>query len=254
MCLPWPSRADNTSPVVDFGKPEAHKYIANGWSWDETWPDGRDFNWACNKESILKLNLPKVSDYVMNLRMIPFRGPTNSSQQMNIYLNGHLLTGLRLINDQWLEYQVFIPYDYLSTLETNTFRLGYKYLGSVPGDSRSLAAAFDRISFTKTGLQRLLPDSALYMGQGWYELEEDPETGRYWRKGNNGAEFWLKKTQENTYLSLKGELISYPDGGSCQVQLWTGEKELGRIKTVGRAFAGEIRITQELFSESFEKG
>ena len=237
-------------PVVDFGKPEAHKYIANGWSWDETWPDGRDFNWACNKESILKLNLPKVSDYVMNLRMIPFRGPTNSSQQMNIYLNGHLLTGLRLINDQWLEYQVFIPYDYLSTLETNTFRLGYKYLGSVPGDSRSLAAAFDRISFTKTGLQRLLPDSALYMGQGWYELEEDPETGRYWRKGNNGAEFWLKKTQENTYLSLKGELISYPEGGSCQVQLWTGEKELGRIKTVGRAFAGEIRITPELFSDS----
>jgi hypothetical protein len=237
--------------IIDLGKPEAHRCLIKGWSGDESKRDDRDFNHSNAKESLLRVELPKVSDYFMNLRMIPSRRlATNSSLEVNIYLNGQFLSRIELIKNHWLDYQIFIPYHYLSTLDTNIFRFVYKHLGTKKEKSRCPTVAIERIGFIRTGLQRILPNSNLYIGPGWYELEYQFGAMIYWRKADNGAQFWLKRPWEATYLRLEGELIGNIEKHPTELQILYQGKPLAHLIPKDNYFVGRIKVSPELFSGS----
>jgi hypothetical protein len=137
--------------LVDFGSTTPQFFIADGWSYAERW-DKLTVAWSSGKESQLWVFLPRIEDFVMELRLKPFIFPANPPQGIQLYVNGRFSSHIPMPSSEWESYTVSLPHTQL-TQGINTFRFVYDYAvipaEVVPGgdDPRTLAVAYDYIRF-----------------------------------------------------------------------------------------------------------
>ena len=137
---------DQEVQSIVFGTPAGRSHLGQGWSGDETTPDGRPFVWSEGEESSLEFFLASPRGLRLGLRCAPLGLAGLPPQAIAVSLNGHPLADFRLApGPHW--YQTTLPAE---VLVAGANRLAFRYaytqrpadrnVGST--DSRRLAVAW----------------------------------------------------------------------------------------------------------------
>jgi hypothetical protein len=143
-----------TDGIIHLGGETARAYLGTGWSRSERWgpQSDRTVVWADAPESTLWFTLPRPSDFIVRLTLLPFTFPSSPPQSIRVFVNGRSVAEVTPVGPSWRTYSFELPRTYLSP-GANTLRFVYNYVASpskvVPGseDPRTLAVAFDSIEF-----------------------------------------------------------------------------------------------------------
>jgi hypothetical protein len=136
---------------LDFGSTVPQFFLTEGYSIPERWGE-LTVAWSEGKASDLWVYFPRVEDFTMELRLLPFIFPDSPPQSMTIVVNGKPMEELTVATQAWRSYTVPLPKVHLKR-GINTFRFLYRYAVSpasvIPGaqDPRRLGVAFDFVRF-----------------------------------------------------------------------------------------------------------
>jgi hypothetical protein len=136
---------------IDLGTRGAQKYLAHGWSHNEQL-EGSTFVWAAAQESLLQVFIPQSRDFLVEMRVFPFRYPGAPPQTIEVWVNDRHLQDIVLDERHWQIHSFRLPQAFVLP-GINTFRFNYRYAVApatiVPGnaDARPLAVAFDFLMF-----------------------------------------------------------------------------------------------------------
>lgn len=135
----------------DFGAPVPQFFLTEGYFPPEQWGE-LTVVWSAGKASKLWVYLPRVGDFTMELRLLPFSFPGSPPQSVAVLANGQPVGEIALATTAWHSYTVRISGAYLRP-GINRFHFRYRYTASpanvIPGqqDPRELAVAFDFVRF-----------------------------------------------------------------------------------------------------------
>lgn len=139
-----PRKISYQAEKIDFGTPEARRFLRFGWSENEINDKGVTFNWAVGNSASLRLSLPKAQAVVLtaNIQSLPFGNP----QLVTIKVDDKDVGTWELTPPWKLEtHRVVIPPD-----ENRPDVSGVEFIFSQyrqpERDSRTLAVAFESIT------------------------------------------------------------------------------------------------------------
>ena len=151
--------------TIDIGTGGVRPLLIEGWSWDETRPDGTTFVWATGERSELELFLTEARELRATLRCFPFRYPGGPGQWVDMSANGTAI-GRITLEPGLRDYLLTFPADALHA-GTNRVTMEYGFHRRPSevresGDERSLAVGWDAIQFeemTDPGDPMVEPDT-----------------------------------------------------------------------------------------------
>ena len=145
---------DRETADIVFGTSAARRHLGEGWSIDETTPDGKPFTWSEGEESSLEFFLARPRRLVVRLRCEPLTRPGLPPQTLAVAVNGHELVVLQLEPGR-RRYQVSVPVELLlAGANRLVFRYGHTHAPGDDGaspDRRRLAVVWYELGFGTPG-------------------------------------------------------------------------------------------------------
>lgn len=133
---------------LDFGTPEARRFLGEGWSGDEA-NNEFSFVWATGQQASITVPLKAATTYLMKLMAQPFE-PPGYTQKVSVTLNGRTIAQFRMTAGM-KTYQVRIPAKFVQSRNEIRFLFAYAVSPASVGrssDSRDLSVAFSGIRFS----------------------------------------------------------------------------------------------------------
>jgi hypothetical protein len=116
--MPQPRVLQAAAGRVDFGSPEAERYMWYGWSRRE-----EGLRWSDGKEAALVFASSPGSDIMLRMKLGALVAPGRHEQRVNIDLNGQQLQTLLIKEDGAREYSLLLPKELLRGRNVLTFGL-----------------------------------------------------------------------------------------------------------------------------------
>ncbi len=113
---------------VDLGTPAAHAHLLEGWSFDETQPDGSTVVWGLGGRSSIWFHTSRAAALLITFRVMPFTRPGFPQQEIAVSLNGEPI-GKRVLAAQHRTYMMTLPEGHLR-LGRNLLEFEYAYSGA----------------------------------------------------------------------------------------------------------------------------
>lgn len=138
--------------LVEFGCPSARPFLGDGWSYEETAPDGNVFRWALGEKASFRFESDAPGRRLAWIECAPFSFPGSSTQVLEVEINGERVAALEL-----REGRHRYPLDVRLAEGVNAVELGFAYAGRPQGreqeneDRRPLAVAFYRFDVPPEG-------------------------------------------------------------------------------------------------------
>lgn len=133
---------------LDFGTPEARRFLGEGWSGDEA-NNEFSFVWATGQQASITVPLKAATTYLMELMAQPFE-PPGYTQKVSVTLNGRTIAQFRMTAGM-KTYRVRIPAEFVQSRNEVRFLFAYAVSAASLGrssDSRDLSVAFSGICFS----------------------------------------------------------------------------------------------------------
>jgi len=146
-----PPDSSGTPVMVDFGTPDARRFLGYGWSSDEKWIVGTlSVVWAKGSASALSVPFPVSENYRVRLRLYPFAPIGPSCQRVEVTVNRVSIARLHLERG-WHNYEIDVPKSAIRA-GNNEIQFSFDYAQSpksrgINPDERPLSAAFDLVEF-----------------------------------------------------------------------------------------------------------
>lgn len=132
--------------LFSFNDSKNQNFLKNGWSAIEN-----QGTWADQKESILFLQFDNITDYKLDITMMPLYTP-DFAQEVKIYLNDNSIKKIAFVSHEAKKYTISIPKELLKD-EYNILKFEFKYtlspiqLNINNNDNRNLAVYFKEMIF-----------------------------------------------------------------------------------------------------------
>ncbi|GAK53760.1 probable O-linked GlcNAc transferase-putative TPR-containing transmembrane protein [Candidatus Moduliflexus flocculans] len=194
-----------TPQSLDIGTPAARPYLKKGWSFDERRKNQQlNFAWVVNDDAHFLLGVPEVADYELSFRCTPFSYPGSSPQQVSVFLDGTQIGDL-LLKEGWETYTLPVPSAVIEKRGAGSVNVILHFsrltkpsdviAGS--GDTRELAAAFDRVE-----LRQISPSSASSIAESL--------PGKTFAPGIHKIVVRAKSNQSNPFIRLICQKANQP--------------------------------------------
>jgi arylsulfatase A-like enzyme len=222
---------DQEVPDITFGSPSGRAHLADGWSIDETTPEGRPFTWSEGDESSLDFFLARPRALRLRLRCAPLSGPDLPPQTITVSANGRRLAELRMEPGP-RGYQALLP---AAALVAGTNRLAFRYAyarspGAASPDRRRLAVAWFELGLGAAGEPRTDP------------LQVEAETGGLRIPAGSQLAYHLR-LPKGSWLAADSVQLGSPRRASLVVLLQPdgeGERELARVTRSTTAWSASL--------------
>lgn len=225
---------------VDLGTPAAHAHLLEGWSFDETQPDGSTVVWGLGGRSSIWFHTSRAAAMLVTFRVLPFTRPGFPQQEIAVLLNGEPI-GKRALAAQHRTYMMTLPERHLR-LGRNLLEFEYAYsgapaeIGAAPVGEAAYAALWQWIRF-----HGATPGAAPTV---------DPAQATLTIPAGAGVEYYLDAPAASELviggLHLRGStalaLEVEPDGGSPHAVQLSAERESLRVP-LGDAGIKKISLT-----------
>ncbi len=136
-------------PRINFGAPEADKYLWYGWSSGEG-----DFRWTSANKAAFIFTLDKIIDTVAQIKMMPFLAPGKlDGQHVKIKLNDQSIADLELREPVYKIYSIGLPARLLRRRNALVFELPDAVAPrdlNFGGDPRALGVRIEWMDFQST--------------------------------------------------------------------------------------------------------
>lgn len=169
---------------VDFGKPDAFPYQAEGWDRGEIIADSPG-NWANQKSARLLLPVRDPCDYDLTVRALAFSYPGAPQQTMQVTVNGRPVQQVALKRD-WDSYTIRIPSDVLRDgLNDVVFNFAYVARPSdvlrpsyIVGATGTTSPVDIIVNSGALGSIKISGKEVSLLGRGYNVAVVDPSSGR----------------------------------------------------------------------------
>jgi arylsulfatase A-like enzyme len=125
---------------IAFGTPAARGHLREGWSADETDPDGRSFVWSEGEESTLAFFLASVRPLTLAFQCAPSVASDSEARGVSLSLNGHALGAFKL-EPRRHRYRTTLP---VEAVVAGHNRLVFRYDGAGSAESAAGSSATRR--------------------------------------------------------------------------------------------------------------
>ncbi len=135
---------------IDIGRPEAEKYLGDGWSHNEILPGGRAFCWVQGRHCSLFFYIASPTSLECRFRAHPFVRRKGEVQWVQIGVNGERVGKIVLDSVGWSDYAMILPRSLLKP-GLNRLEMTFRYaaaprdVSKESRDPRKLSAAFDTV-------------------------------------------------------------------------------------------------------------
>jgi arylsulfatase A-like enzyme len=130
--------------TIDIGTTAARQHLLDGWSWNETSPEGVSYSWGVGGRSLVSFDVHRPRSLQMRARFRP-RANIGPSATMDVMFNDVHLSTLEL-QKEWQERDLTLPAE-LVQRGRNRLRFQYNFARPkpTPGDKRKTMIAWDWI-------------------------------------------------------------------------------------------------------------
>ncbi len=95
--------------AIRKSQPDRHRaYFLNGWSNREQTPDGFSYHWSSADQSLIAIRVPEGQRMALVLHMMPIQYEGLPLQEVNLMMDGRLLTR-QTLHWGWADYRIPIP-------------------------------------------------------------------------------------------------------------------------------------------------
>ncbi len=242
-CVPDPARVDvvdlvaefryaevaRERPLIDLGTPSAAAALVDGWSWNETDPQGASFVWAVGPRSEVEVFLAWARDLEVRMRCRAYRYPGAPAQIVSVLWDEVKVASLEL-KSGFVEGGLVVPAE-LATSGSHRLALVPAYFGRpertgdagrAPRHPRKLSFACDWIA----------------LGDGPAVGEARGEGDTLWIPAASEVSFFLEPEQD---LELQWEGIAFRGASSLDV-VWEVEDAPPVTGSITRESAPRLRL------------
>ena len=243
-----------TSVNVDVGAAEGRRYLASGFSGDET--DGaRTFAWSEGPRSSLSFTLNDASAPTV-LQVLALAYHAVAPVDVNIEVNGRPAGTINVPRD-WARRSVLVP---PGALEVGANRIDLSPVTTAkpseqePGskDDRQLAVAYDRVLVAGLPVDLKVefgkPEAEPFLGDGWSQPERRGSQPMLWNDGPASRIRFVAPRSRAESSVLRFVAQGYPPALPVTVSAWVAGKKLGEVAIEAARATYEIRVPALTFT------